>query len=174
MPVEIERKWLIDIDNVPDLKGVDNYNIVQGYITNEKHKCVRVRRAGPYAWLTIKGPTKHLSRPEFEYKIPWEDGQTMLDTMCDDIIGKRRYNYPGGIELDIFADDNEGLIIAEVEFRSEEDALAFVAPDWFGEDVSLDPKYFNASLAKHSYKQILKDKRWENSNTVKNVENVLI
>ena len=178
MGVEIERKWLIDPDNVPDLKGIEYYNMVQGYITNEKNKCVRVRRAGPNGWLTIKGPTTGISRPEFEYKIHWEEAQKMLDTMCGDIISKKRYMMEYGyifvkkdllcsylekeytIELDIFNEDNEGLIIAEVEFKSEEEAKAFVVPDWFGEDVSEDPRYYNASLAKKSYKQILKDELW--------------
>lgn len=179
MAKEIERKWLIDPENLPDLKGREYYTMEQGYIANGDN-VVRVRKAGPHGWLTVKGMNKGLVRPEFEYRIPWEDAREMLDTMCvGDIIVKKRYNIPYGeqvmktsmlsnyleekylIELDIFQGENEGLIIAEVEFESEEDANSFEAPEWFGEDVSEDYRYTNASLAKKNYKQILEDKRWE-------------
>lgn len=165
MAKEIERKWKIDPLHLDYLEGCEYYKIEQGYITNVVNKSVRVRKYGPHAFLTIKGETEGITRSEFEYRIPWEDAVEMFETMCGDhYIVKKRYlfKYHGHtLEVDVFEGNNEGLVLAEVEFKSVEEAEAFTPPAWFGEDVSEDSRYYNACLAKKSYKDILEDERWE-------------
>lgn len=161
MGMEIERKFLVDADKwwsfvtiqVLPMKGVQ-YR--QGYLTPEHTSwaaTVRVRVAEDKAYLTIKGETKGLTRPEFEYPIPIEDATYMLDHLCGDaIVEKTRYkpHYQGVLwEVDVFQGANEPLIVAEVELNSE--TQAFAKPPWVTHDVSDRPEFTNVRLARHPY-----------------------
>ncbi|WP_341526332.1 CYTH domain-containing protein [Nostoc sp. UHCC 0302] len=153
MPKEIERKFLVKGDSWRRLAEGSFYS--QGYISTQKKATVRVRIAGNQGYLTIKGPSVKYSRSEFEYPIPIEDAQEMLDTLCDrPLIEKTRYKveYSGLIwEIDEFDGINKGLIIAEVELSDENQQIEL--PIWIGEEVSDDPKYFNSNLVKHPFSQ---------------------
>jgi len=155
MSVEIERKYLVNGD---EWKTVQPVALRQGYLNTDKSRTVRVRTAGPNAFLTVKGATINLSRPEFEYLIPFEDAQAMLQLCSDSIIEKQRYTVPIGEliwEIDEFSGANKGLVIAEVELKSESQEV--VLPAWIGDEVSADPRYFNSVLALTPYS------KWEDT-----------
>ena len=152
MGKEIERKFLVKGDRWRSLgKGV-LYR--QGYIPTSGKQTVRVRIIGDTGYLTIKGATVGHSRLEFEYPIPLQDAQEMLENLCSHpLIEKKRYKIPQGDliwEVDEFRGENEGLIIAEVELQTENQAITL--PDWIDREVT-DPKYYNANLAKVPYSQ---------------------
>ncbi len=145
MGVEIERKFLV---NGNAWKTAQPIHLRQGYLNTDKSRTVRVRIAGPNAFLTIKGTATNLSRPEFEYLIPVEDAEALLVLCSDSIIEKRRYTLPIGDviwEIDEFCGANEGLVVAEVELKSATQQFNF--PDWLGVEVSDDSRYYNSSLA---------------------------
>lgn len=147
--VEIERKFLARFE--PE-EWDEPCEITQGYLYVGPEKTVRVRVAGDVAYLTVKGPTKNLSRLELETAIDINIAQRMLKLFCTDVIKKKRYCIEYGkhtIEVDIFEDDLDGLIIAEVELSSE--AEEFVKPDWFLEEVSHDSRYFNCNLVYYKF-----------------------
>lgn len=152
MAVEIERKFLVKGDGWRSLAVGSIYR--QGYITTHTNTTVRVRIVGTQGYLTIKGPTAGQARAEFEYPIPLEDAQEMLETLCDrPLIEKTRYKIEQGDlvwEIDEFMGENQGLILAEVELQHEHQS--FDLPQWIDREVS-DPKYFNVNLAKHPYSQ---------------------
>ncbi|MBX9723747.1 MAG: CYTH domain-containing protein [Candidatus Obscuribacterales bacterium] len=148
MPKEIERKFLVkNEDWRPGHKAVE---IRQGYMCSDKLRTVRVRTKGDKSYLTIKGPNKGMERDEFEYEIPFEDATYMLGTMCEQpLIEKRRFEikHAGKIwEVDEFFGDNAGLIVAEVELESASDEVE--KPDWIGEEVTEDARYYNSSLSR--------------------------
>jgi adenylate cyclase len=105
-------------------------------------------------YLTIKGETRGATRQEFEYEIPVAEADALLDGLCErPLIEKVRYEVVyGGLtwEVDEFYGDNEGLVIAEVELTSEEQM--FEKPDWVGQEVTGDARYYNVNLAKWPYK----------------------
>lgn len=150
MALEIERKFLI---NQLPTELPDGEVIRQGYLHSEKKLVVRVRTKGVKAFLTIKGATQGISRAEFEYEIPLNDAEAMLDTLSKGpLIEKTRYTFTdeGKVwELDVFSGDNSGLIIAEVELSSSSEAIRL--PSWIGEEVSHDPRYFNSNLASNPF-----------------------
>jgi CYTH domain-containing protein len=124
----------------------------QGYLSSVQERTVRVRTAGDNAYLTIKGIAVGASRLEFEYGIPFEDAKELLNLCEMPLIEKNRYRVEeGGVvwEIDEFLGENLGLIIAEVELESEDQTLT--KPDWVGEEVTGDPRYFNANLIKKPY-----------------------
>ena len=151
MAVEIERKFLVAGDGWRDLATGTVYR--QGYLNTAKERTVRVRAAGETGYLTVKGATVGVSRPEFEYEIPLADAAAMLDALCErPLIEKTRYKIPykGLIwEVDVFAGDNAGLVTVEVELSDEAQAIS--PPDWIGEEVTDDPRYFNSSLVTHPF-----------------------
>ena len=149
MGVEIERKFLVKNDRWRGLAPGLLYR--QGYIPSEQ--TVRIRIAGDQGFITIKGKTKGIARSEFEYAIPVEDAAQMLDTLCQPpLIEKYRHKIALNDliwEVDEFLGDNQGLVIAEVELENSGQAIAL--PDWIGEEVSHDPRYYNANLVNHPY-----------------------
>lgn len=146
MGKEIERKFLVSGEDWRALAEGVAYR--QGYLSTVKERTVRVRTIGDKGFLTIKGITVGATRSEYEYPIPADDANQMLDDLCEKpIIEKRRYKIPkGGFtwEVDEFDGVNAGLIVAEVELESEDQA--FEKPSWVGDEVSGDPRYFNANL----------------------------
>ncbi|MBD2096329.1 CYTH domain-containing protein [Trichocoleus sp. FACHB-591] len=159
MATEIERKFLVKPEewqqfqqrSDPTLLSSTRYR--QGYISSSASKTVRIRVAGDRGFITIKGPTVGYSRSEFEYSIPLADAEAMLDQLCEPpLIEKTRHKVAWDNlvwEVDEFAGANQGLMVAEVELSDANQAITL--PDWAGEEVSHDPRYFNASLAKHPY-----------------------
>jgi len=148
---EIERKFLVTGDS---WRGQGTSTVVrQGYLSTVKERTVRVRAAGDEGTLTIKGITVGASRTEFEYEIPVEDADAMLDELCEQpIVEKTRdvVEVDGTTwEIDEFGGVNEGLIVAEVELDSPDEE--FTRPDWLGDEVTDDPRYFNANLIAHPY-----------------------
>ncbi len=145
MAKEIERKFLVSGDAWRQLATGTHYR--QGYLSTVKERTVRVRTINEEAFLTIKGITRGVTRVEYEYPIPHADAVELLDLCEQPIIEKHRYKIEtGGLiwEVDEFHGVNEGLIVAEVELESEEQE--FSRPDWIGEEVSGDPRYYNANL----------------------------
>lgn len=151
MGVEIERKFLVVGESWRDLGEGVVYR--QGYLASRDGVTVRVRVAGEAGYLTLKGATQGISRAEYEYVIPLADAIELLDTLCDrPLIEKTRYriHWDGLLwEVDEFMGANQGLILAEVELTDAEQLVNL--PDWVGQDVSHDPRYFNVSLAKYPY-----------------------
>lgn len=151
MSAEIERKFRVVGDAWRTLGTGTPFR--QGFLSTIKERVVRVRRAGEKGSITVKGVTRGITRLEFDYEIPAADADRMLDDLCHQpIIEKTRYRIDhGGLtwEVDEFAGENAGLIVAEVELTSEEQA--FDKPGWVGEEVSGDPRYFNSNLVSHPY-----------------------
>ncbi len=155
MATEIERKFLVKGEEWRSLGAGTVYR--QGYLSSKKGCSVRVRLAGDQGFLTIKGLTKGFSRTEFEYPIPADDAKEMLDNLCErPLIEKTRHKieYAGLIwEVDEFAGENQGLIVAEVELSDENYRLEL--PDWIDKEVSDDPRYYNVNLVQNPYSQWL-------------------
>lgn len=151
MTKEIERKFLVKGDAWRALAKGTTYR--QGYLNSVKERTVRVRTAEDKAYLTVKGLSVGATRPEYEYEIPFDEGKAMLDTLAEKpLIEKKRYKIPAGVltwEIDEFLGDNAGLIVAEVELTSEDQA--FDMPAWIGEEVTGDPRYYNANLIKNPF-----------------------
>jgi len=149
---EIERKFLVQGTSWRNGAGT---LIRQGYLHNETDGTVRVRAKGERAYLTIKGGTIGITRLEFEYEIPVEEANEILDELCQKpLIEKTRYEvYVGGFkwEVDEFMGENAGLIVAEIELENE--GQEFAKPDWLEMEVSDDFRYQNANLVKHPYFQ---------------------
>jgi adenylate cyclase len=148
---EIERKFLVRSDawRAGASAGTE---FVQGYLLADETRTVRVRLAGARGFLTIKGPTVGATRDEFEYEIPASDARAIL-AMCDLTLAKKRYvvRHEGHTwEVDVFAGDNAGLVVAEIELTSESEP--FARPAWLGEEVTYDSRYANASLVRAPFK----------------------
>jgi adenylate cyclase len=151
MPKEIERKFLVAGDGWR-AKGVGK-RYRQGYLSTVKERTVRVRTVDEKGFITVKGISVGAARSEYEYEIPAADANEMLDRLCEHpLIEKTRYRIPmDGVvwEVDEFAGENRGLIVAEVELESEEQQVSL--PDWIGREVTDDPRYFNANLVAHPF-----------------------
>jgi adenylate cyclase len=144
---EIEYKFLVDHDKWSKLEKPEPTLIVQGYISISEEVVVRVRIKGDKGFLTIKGKMVGITRPEFEYEIPLEDAEAMVELFTEKHIRKYRYEvmFDGKIwEIDEFHGKLQGLVVAELEVQSENEL--FSKPSWVTADVSTDPKYFNAVL----------------------------
>lgn len=153
MGLEIERKFLIKNDNWRD-NADDGCAYRQGYLVGPGISSVRVRIQGDTANLNIKSGNAGVVRQEFEYPIPLAEAQELLQTLCEQpIIEKTRYIVPVGEhrwEIDVFEGDNQGLQVAEIELASEDEA--FERPDWLGEEVSDQQRYYNIYLSAQPFK----------------------
>jgi len=147
--MEIERKYLVNNGRWQGLYNpADSAFMQQSYLSADPKCSVRVRVTEKTAFITIKGESAGISREEFEYNIPFEDGLNLLRLPGTAIIMKRRYEveYEGYVwQVDEFLGDNEGLIMAEVELKSDAEQPQW--PDWVDREVSGDPRYFNLQLA---------------------------
>jgi CYTH domain-containing protein len=153
MNKEIERKFLVKNHDFKKFgRGV---LIQQGFLSTVKERIVRIRIMGNQAFLTIKGISIGFTRNEFEYEIPAEDAEMILKELCEKpIIEKNRYRIKAANlvwEVDEFKGVNEGLIIAEIELLSEDQA--FDKPEWIGEEVTDDPRYYNSNLIRYPYSE---------------------
>ena len=146
MALEIERKFLVDQAKwTPTGQGI---RLVQAYLSLDPNPTVRIRIAGEKAFLTIKGRSESISRPEFEYKIPVRDARELQKMAISNPVEKIRYKmmYQGFLwEVDVFSGKNSGLIMAEIELESENQE--FPRPDWLLEEVSYDGRYYNSYLS---------------------------
>jgi CYTH domain-containing protein len=151
MGIEIERKFLLKNDVWRDLAEGVYYR--QGYLNSVRERTVRVRTINEKGFLTIKGVADGITRLEFEYEIPKDECNIMLDELVEKpVIEKNRYkvDYKGFVwEIDEFFGENRGLIVAELELESE--GQKFEIPEWIGEEVTDDPRYFNSNLINHPY-----------------------
>ena len=147
--MEIERKFLVSKNNLPDnLNLYKCRHIEQGYLCTDP--VVRIRRDNEDYVLTYKSKGL-MSREEYEMPLTKESFEHLSKKTDGKLIIKDRYMIPFGdsliIELDVFKDYLEPLILAEVEFKSENDANSFIPPKWFGEDVTFSGKYHNSYLS---------------------------
>ena len=155
MPKEIERKFLVNLNEValPD----NGENIKQGYfpVADNVKTVVRIRVKASNAYLTIKGENKGAVRAEYEYAIPVNEAVEMLENMCHKpFIDKTRYEITVDNhiwEIDIFHGENKGLVIAEIELSEESDK--FDLPGWVGKEVTNDPRYYNSNLLLNPYRK---------------------
>ena len=154
MALEIERKFLVKNDSFK-ASAVKTIFIEQGYLTNGKDCTVRVRIADENAVITIKSKNNDhsIAHHEWEYAIPLEDARTMMTICGSNVIRKTRHLIPAGkhtFEVDVFHDDNDGLVIAEVELSAEDEP--FEHPNWLGKEVTGEKRYYNAFIAREREK----------------------
>ena len=153
MAQEIERKFLVKGDFKPFVQK--ETRIIQGYLSSVPERTVRVRTKGDKGFLTIKGIGNEsgASRYEWETEISTEDAKNLLAICEPGVIDKTRYLVEVGkhtYEVDEFYGENDGLTVAEIELESEDEA--FDKPEWLGEEVTGDVKYYNSMLMKNPYK----------------------
>jgi adenylate cyclase len=154
MGVEIERKFLVKDDSFKK-EAIEQASVMQGYLSSVPDRTVRVRVKGEKGFITIKGSASDsgMSRYEWEKEISAGDAKELLSICEPGVINKTRYNVKHGshiFEVDEFYGENEGLIIAEVELGFENET--FEKPEWLGEEVTGDVKYYNSMLTKNPYK----------------------
>lgn len=157
MATEIERKFLLKNDSWRE-QAEEGVAFRQGYLVDigpdKIRASVRVRVEGDKANINIKSATLDMTRTEYEYPIPLKDAEEMLDKLCIwPLIEKTRYKLDHGKhtwEIDVFEGDNEGLVVAELELKSAEED--YEKPDWLGEEVTEDARYYNVCLVNQPYK----------------------
>lgn len=151
--IEIERKFRVKsttfLDNIKT-----RFKITQGYLNSDKNRTVRVRTKDSQGFITVKGVSSAngLSRFEWEKEISSTDAVRLLELCEGFVIDKTRYLVPFGevvFEVDVFEGANQGLVIAEVELQSE--GQIFEKPDWLGEELTGDKRYYNAYLSVHPF-----------------------
>ena len=148
MNLEIERKFLVKNNAFKD-QTLRSHYIVQGYLSKDPERTVRVRIIDKEGWLTIKGKSnaQGTSRSEWEKAIPLEDAKQLLVLAIDVPIEKIRHIVPFEnftFEVDEFLTNNKNLLLAEIELPSED--TSFPRPDWLGEEVTGNPSYYNAMM----------------------------
>ena len=153
MGQEIERKFLVRGEFKSSAKKA--MRISQGYLSSVPERTVRVRVRDNQGFITVKGKSdiRGVSRFEWEKEISVDDALALLGLCEPGVIDKTRYlvDYAGHtFEVDEFYGDNEGLVMAEIELSCEDEA--FEKPDWLGDEVTGDSRYYNAALTKKPYK----------------------
>lgn len=152
MAVEIERKFLVDTDKWKPVG--EGTRMTQAYLSVFPSPTVRIRIAGEKAFLTIKGPSKTLVRPEFEYAVPVTDANEILNLAVSESVEKLRYKsiFEGFLwEIDVFSGKNSGLTLAEIELDSEDQTFPF--PEWILDEVTGDERYYNSYLSHHPFQE---------------------
>ena len=151
--VEIERKYLVtSLDFITEATA--KFVIAQGYLNSHPERTVRVRIQGESGFLTIKGKGNETgtTRLEWETELNLNEAKALLAICEPGSIQKTRYLVPfenQQFEVDVFAGDNTGLIVAEIELTHEDELVH--KPHWLGKEVTTDSKYYNASLSKHPF-----------------------
>lgn len=151
---EIERKFLVK-NSCFETLATAKKKIAQGYLNTAPERTVRIRIANEKAYLTIKGKGNEsgMTRFEWEKEIAIEEASALLLLCEKGVIEKTRFEIPVEnhlYEVDVFYGENEGLVIAEIELSSEQEA--FQKPDWLGTEVTNDERYYNAYLSKNPFK----------------------
>ena len=154
MAQEIERKFLVKGNFKPEV--FKSTRIMQGYLSSVPERTVRVRINGEQGFLTIKGKGNHsgIRRYEWEKEIPLNEAEELMKLCEPGVIDKTRYLIRSGnhvFEVDEFYGENEGLVVAEVELASENEP--FEKPDFIGQEVTGDIRYYNSQLMKHPFKE---------------------
>lgn len=154
MAIEIEHKFLLrNNDWRQNITRSVQYQ--QGYLSSKASSSIRIRISDEKAWLNIKSATIGTHRHEYEYEIPLQDANEIINTLCSKpIIKKTRHiviNDTNTWEIDEFHEENEGLIIAEIELK--EIGESFLKPHWLGEEVTQDSRYYNNNLAIRPYSE---------------------
>ena len=154
MATETERKFLLRDQRYKSL-AARHYDIVQAWLFDSRDKTLRIRIRDNEAFITVKGPSSDdgVERFEWEKPIPFEEARELMQFCLKGKIEKTRYLVPAGpltFEVDEFHGDNEGLVIAELELPSAD--TPYPRPDWLGEEVTGDKRYYNVMLSKHPYK----------------------
>ncbi|MBC8478425.1 MAG: CYTH domain-containing protein [Candidatus Delongbacteria bacterium] len=151
MQLEIERKFLVSGDGWRDQAPGIRY--LQGYLSADPQRVVRVRSYEQRGFLTIKEGAQGITRREFEYEIPYTEASYLLDNVClQPLVEKTRHRITMAElawEIDQFHGVNSGLIIAEIELPTSD--TSFDLPEWIGREVTDDPRYYNANLARNPY-----------------------
>lgn len=154
MAQEIERKFLVAGDFRQSVGR--SVRIIQGYLNSDPQRTVRVRIFGDRGFITVKGISSGngMSRFEWEREIPVEEARSLMDLCEEGVIDKTRHMVEAGthtFEVDEFHGSNGGLVVAEVELASEDEA--FERPEWLGEEVTGDLRYYNSMLMKKPFKE---------------------
>ena len=153
MQIETERKFLV-LDDSYKAQAVESHRIRQGYIAHDMGRSVRVRILDDKGILTVKGPFIGVgSRPEWEKEISLKEAEELFLICKPGSIDKTRWIGPAGkrcFEVDEFHGENEGLVMAEIELESQDEA--FERPSWLGEEVTGDPRFYNGYLARNPFK----------------------
>lgn len=153
MQLETERKFLVKDDGYKG-QAVESHRIRQGYIAHDMGRSVRVRILDDKGILTVKGPFIGVgSRPEWEKEISLKEAEELFLICKPGSIDKTRWIVPAGerkFEVDEFHGENEGLVMAEIELESQDEA--FERPSWLGEEVTGDPRFYNGYLARNPFK----------------------
>ena len=152
MGIEIERKFLVNYDQWEQLVKPVGEFYRQGYLLTDPKKTIRVRQTSDKGFLTIKGISVGATRAEYEYEIPFEEAKELLDQFSVAELSKVRYKVAieNHIwEVDVFSGNNQGLIVAEIELKSENEK--FVLPTWIDREVTGEEKYYNSNLVTKPY-----------------------
>ncbi|MFT4762512.1 MAG: adenylate cyclase [Paraglaciecola sp.] len=160
MPIEIERKFLLKNSKWRDQVN-NGKEIKQGYLNSNANRTVRVRTKGKLGFMTVKSKTINATRKEYEYEIPIQDAKELLLLCEQPLVEKVRFEIIHNQkiwEVDEFKGINEGLIVAEIELEDEQEKIEL--PDWIGEEVTLNKKYYNSSLIANPYS------KWESINKI--------
>lgn len=152
---EIERKFLVKGTAYRE-QAHRRMEMVQGFLSRDPLRTIRIRRMGDRGWITVKGKTTDggTTRMEWEYEIPPAEADALLRLCLPDPIRKVRYEVPFGghlFEVDEFDGENRGLVLAEIELTSSDQA--FDKPEWLGQEVTGRPEYYNSQLSKNPYSQ---------------------
>jgi len=145
--MEIEHKYLVSDSTYKDL-STGSEEIIQGYLSKDPQRTVRIRRRGNRCFITVKGKNNGDTRQEFEYEIPQADFEAMLHLCLPGVITKRRWIVPfGGYiwEVDEFSGNLQGLVLAEIELESSH--RRYPLPPFVGQDVTGNPAYYNSNLS---------------------------
>jgi CYTH domain-containing protein len=152
--LEIERKFLVDREKWENLAKPEGMHYRQGYLAADENKTVRVRVAGDQGTITIKGKTEGISRTEFEYRIPGGEALELIEVFAKEEVQKVRYRIPVDKwiwEVDVFGGKNKGLILAEIELKSEDESVTI--PPWISAEVTDDVRYYNLYLSVHPFSE---------------------
>ena len=151
--IEIERKFLV-LNNDFKAESFANHEIIQGYLSTNPERTVRIRIKGNSGYLTIKGSGSEsgMSRYEWEKNIDYNEAKELINLCEKGVISKTRFEVKSGkhtFEVDEFYGENQGLIIAEIELESEDEV--FEKPNWLGQEVTNDERYYNAYLSQKPF-----------------------
>lgn len=153
MPLEIERKYLVNKEIWQETQKPKGMFFRQGYLLTDPNKTIRVRVTDTKSYLTIKGLSIGATRPEFEYEIPKDEAEQLLDMFAISDLTKIRYKvlFNNKLwEVDEFLGNNMGLIVAEIELENEDEA--FDLPNWVEKEVTGENEYYNSNLSLFPYK----------------------